>query len=475
MSKILLIPAPCIRDRHIEPYVPYGVFSLQAAACQYGGGVDVFSSYDSLSDMSFASSRTLAETVISHIKLQDYDAIGLSTMCNSFHHSLNMARCIKAIAPEIVIWMGGPHVSVIAEQVLTAFQEVDAVFVGEGEATLSEILARRARGKYSLQDIGGVYTREGSYIPRPAIEDLDELPYISLAQDFLSTFSSAPVYSPPKKIPLEASRGCPGRCIYCSTRLNWGKRVRRKSDTRLISEMRQLNGLAGTPQFMLIGDNFGHPRVRLLQFCQTMKREATGLVWHCDIKMDRLGLADLDVLWEGNCRGIFIGIESASQDTLDRIRKGIDLERELQMVYKAIEMGFLVTTSFIIGFPWETPEDIDCTYRLHCDLLKRGALRSNIWVLCPLPGTDLTKEIGSQVRFDRIVSGIAMDDMPTDEETNELFLRYPGIFSQFGYFETPGVSWIDISATADAALQLSNLYADKHQEILSSKHDVQAE
>lgn len=475
MSKILLIPAPCIRDRHIEAYVPYGVFSLQAAACQCGGGVDVFSSYNSLSDMSFASSRELAEVVISRVRLQDYDTVGLSTVCNSFHHSLNMARHIKALAPEVAIWMGGPHVSSVPEDVLNAFPEVDAVFVGEAEATLLEILTRRARGEYGVQGIAGVYTREHSYSSRPAIEDLDELPHISLAQDFLPAFSSAQPYNSPKTIPLEASRGCPSRCSYCSTRLNWGKRVRRKSDTRLISEMRELNGLTGMPQFTLIGDNFGSPRERLLQFCATMEREAADFPWYCSIKMDRLRLADLDVLWEGNCRGIFVGIESASQDTLNRIRKDIDLERELKMVYRAIEMGFLMVTSFIIGFPWETPTDIDRTFRLHCDLLEHGVSRSEIWVLCPLPGTDLTKEIGSQVRFGHMVSRIAMDDMPADEETNGLLLRYPGIFSQFGYFETPGVSWRDISATADAALQLSNLYADKHQEILPPEHDAQDE
>jgi anaerobic magnesium-protoporphyrin IX monomethyl ester cyclase len=475
MNKILLIPAPYIRDRHIESYVPYGVFSLQAVACQSGGGVDVFSSYDGLSDISFANSRTLAEAVLSHVNFQDYDTIGLSTMCNSFHHSLNMARCIKELAPEIAIWMGGPHVSAIPEQVLTAFQEVDAVFVGEGEATLLEILDRRARGEYGLQGIAGLYTREDRYAPRLAIENLDKLPYISLAHDFLPTVSSAQSHNLPKRIPLEASRGCPGRCSYCSTRLNWGKRVRRKSDARLISEMRQLSGLTGMPEFALIGDNFGSPRERLLQFCRTMEREGADFVWYCSIKMDRLRLADLDVLWEGNCRGVFVGIESASQDTLDRIRKDIDLERELRMVYRAIEMGFLIVTSFIIGFPWETPEDIDRTFGLHCDLLKRGVFESQMWVLCPLPGTDLTKEIGSQVRFDRMVSGIAMDDIPADEETSELLLRYPGIFSQFGSFETPGVSWIEISATADAAVKLSNLYADKHQEVSPPKHDAQVQ
>jgi anaerobic magnesium-protoporphyrin IX monomethyl ester cyclase len=475
MSRILLIPAPCIRDRHLEAYVPYGVLSLQAAACQYAGGVDVFSTYDNLADMSLASSRTLAEAVIGHVKLQDYDTIGLSTMCNSFHHSLNMARCIKALAPETAIWMGGPHVSIISEHVLDVFPEVDAVFVGEGEATLSEVLTRRARGEYGLQGIAGVYTREDSYTPRPAIENLDELPYISLAQDFLPTLSSAQPYNSPETIPLEASRGCPGRCSYCSTRLNWGRQVRRKSDTRLISEMRQLNELTGMPKFMLIGDNFGSPRERLIQFCRKMEREATDFVWHCNIKMDKLRLADLDALWEGNCRGIFVGIESASQDTLDRIHRDIDLERELQIVYRAIEMGFLIEASFIIGFPWETPRDIDRTFKLHCALLEHGVFRSQILVLCPLPGTDLTREMGSQVRFDRIVSQIAMDDIPADEETNELLLRYPTVFSQFGYFETPNVSWIDISATADAAHQLRSLYAYKHQEDLPPKHDVQAE
>jgi radical SAM superfamily enzyme YgiQ (UPF0313 family) len=121
-------------------------------------------------------------------------------------------------------------------------------------------------------------------------------------------------------------------------------------------------------------------------------------------------------------------------------------------------MGFLIETSFIIGFPWEDEKEINETYNLHCDLLSKGVFRSQIWVLCPLPGTELTKTYESELKWNNLKSRIALDDIQLDKFSSNLIISNQDMFSQFGYIDNNNLDWIEISATADAAYQLNNIY-----------------
>jgi tRNA A37 methylthiotransferase MiaB len=461
MKKILLIPSINISGGQIVPYIPYGLLSLQAAAHGHGSGVgvDILPTCGDLLEMKFQNSKELAEALLAQIDLQDYDTGGLSTMCNSFHHSLRIAGVIKQQAPGMRVWMGGPHVSVIARQVLEAFEEVDAVFVGEGELTFADVLNRCDRGDHELKDVAGVHTREYTYTPRKPIPNLDELHRIDLAEHFPVSLSELLECKRDKEVPLEAARGCPGHCSFCSTHLYWGRHIRRKSDRRILSEMHRLHDLTGIPNFHLIGDTFGTPRRRLLRFCETICSEASGLQWNCSLKLDDLEAEDLETLWHGGCRKFFVGVESASRETLKRIRKNVRLDRDLNIISNAVQRGFKVITSFIIGFPWETSESIDRTFKLHCQMLKLGVHRSQVCLLCPLPGTRLSKI--HPVHFDHFISDIAQDDISMDNTTRELTHLYPGMFSQLGYYETPDVSRNELVALRDAASQLYHLHSMK--------------
>lgn len=459
-QKILLIPSPNLSMRQIEPYLPYGLFSLQAISHRYGGGVDILLPDEALIGKKFQNSDELADALLEEVDLCNYDTVGLSTVCNSFHHSLQIARAIKRRIPGMCVWMGGPHVSVLSERVLDAFEEVDAIFVGESELTFAEVLARRNRGDMELNGIAGLRTRKQGYIPRQPIGNLDELEWIDLADQYLDCFFSLHHLKVIEAIPLEVTRGCPGRCRFCSTSLYWGTHVRRKSDIRVISEMHRLYEHMGISRFDFLGDNFGSPRQRLLQFCETLSRESPEFQWGCALEMDNLNLVDLETLWQGGCREFFVGLESASQETLNRIQKAGRLDRKLKIVSKAVDMGFKVVTSFIIGFPWETSEDVDKTFKLHCEMLELGVSQSQFHLLCPLPGTDILSD--HPVCFDREISDIAMDDIPRGNITRELVHRFPEMFLQLGHFKTPRVGRIDLVATQNAASQLNSLHSMKY-------------
>jgi anaerobic magnesium-protoporphyrin IX monomethyl ester cyclase len=461
MKRILLVPSPQVVGQEIEPFLPLGLFSLQAIGTQFGDPVDVLDPWSETRGRSFSDSRELAEAILRHVDLSQYDVVGLSSACSTLHHSLMIASRIKEKAPHVSVWMGGPHASALSEDVLQASSDVDAVFVGESEATFSEVLARRSRGVTDLTGVAGLHTREGGYSPRPPLNDLDRLPFIDNTRGFLAASRNAKPYHFDNAVPFEATRGCTGRCAFCSAYRFWGGRVRRKSEARLIAEMRRFYSAVGISYFNFIGDNFAAPRQRLLEFCRAMTEDAGAFRWVCNLRMDRIRPTDLDTLWAGGCRGFFVGVESASQRTLDRIGKGINLERELEVIRRAVEMGFLVETSFIIGFPWETKGDLDRTFDLHCQLLRCGVFRSSVWILCPLPGTRFGEDSCYQVRSDRGRSGVAGDDLPLDDAATELIKEHPRLFRHFGHCETDHLGWVDLIAVADASAHLMGAYAKK--------------
>ena len=160
----------------------------------------------------------------------------------------------------------------------------------------------------------------------------------------------------------------------------------------------------------------------------------------------------------GGCRSIFVGLESASQATLDKIGKRVDLDRSLLLTDYALEKGFLVHVSLIVGFPWETSSDLRDTYDLHVSLLKRG-VRSEVTALSPLPGTALERE--AVVHEGDGMSRTAFDGLAHGPVAEGIIGRCPELFTQLGYFETVGVASSEVRAVARAASMASSHFLDR--------------
>jgi anaerobic magnesium-protoporphyrin IX monomethyl ester cyclase len=445
MARLVLIPAPFVEARGLVAYVPYGLLSLQAAAKQRGVDVALLQ-FAELSGLTFETSDALARRVADLVG--EPDAVGLSTMCSSFHHSLGIAVELKQRYPKLQVWMGGPHASAKPMLLLDRFPEIEAVFAGEGEATLSDLMGGwPSLESCSLAGLPGVYTRDSVFVQRPLIPDLNELPFVGDAPDFLPLLSSS-ADSSTQGIPLEAERGCAGRCSFCSTASFWGNRVRYKSSGRLLEEMNKFNGLTGETFFSLVGDNLAASRRELMNLCEALVTEDGGYRWDCSLTLDNLRHGDLDLLWSAGCRTIFVGLESGSQQTLQRIGKGIDLAHSVELLRYAIEIGFTTSVSLIVGFPWETMSQLRETYNLHARLLEQGA-QSSVTALCPLPGTSL--ELTELVEGGKGSSFVALDGLPHGPRSETLIGRCPELFTQFGRFATAAVSPVDVGTIVLAA------------------------
>lgn len=457
MARILLVPSINIYRQRIDPYVPYGLLALQAVSSKYKTQVDILSLPEGFRQADLQSSDDLCEFLFSAIDIASYDVVGFSTVTNSFYHTLVFSRYVRSKSPDCKIIYGGPFVTKLSRQVLSEFDCVDAIFVGESEISFGDFLARCDNGGISFGGIPGVHTRQEHECAGPIIDDLDQLPFITEARDFVHWFNVCQVgSSADRSIPLETTRGCPLQCSFCSTRQVWGARVRRKSPTRLLAEMELLSNRCGQTFFNLIGDNVGVPRAHFMAFCEQFREINKGFTWGCSLKLDRLEANHLKQMWDAGGRAMFIGVESGNQKTLDSVRKKTNVRQELENIRTAIRLGFKVDTSFIIGFPWETLDDIKQTYLLHCELLKSGAHRSQVGILCPIPGTDIVRD--AEIKFDLWSSYIAEDDIPPNDELKAYTNSLPSLFSHLGHYDTPHVSRIEIKAVRDAAARINGLY-----------------
>jgi anaerobic magnesium-protoporphyrin IX monomethyl ester cyclase len=458
--RIVLIPSFNIVERRIEPYVPYGLLSLQAAAKAAGRDVELLELPDYILDEVFVTTDELVDQLFELIPKSGIDIYGFSTVCNSAHLSLDLADRLKAVSPSSKIIVGGPYGTKIAQPLLRAFSFLDAIAIGEGETTIARIVIASTTNEALRSP--GLFGRNGIYSPESTIDNLDNLPFVGTDSYYSWLDSVRRIVPEGAATPLEATRGCPLKCSFCSTKQVWGPKVRRKSAGTLVEEMKLISARTGQSFFSLIGDNVGVPRAHFLNFCLEMISLNSKFTWGCSLKMDKLKPENIETMYKAGCRAIFIGLESASQRTLDAVNKAAKIAVELQLVRYAIKCGMHVETSFIIGFPWETEDDIRDTYSLHCSLLDEGAFRSQVSLLSPIPGTEIVA--GHKIIFDGMKSYMTDDGMGLSEKHRKWLQAWPDLFSHFGHYETPNIARTTLKAFRDASSQISALHTTRRKQ-----------
>lgn len=457
--RILLVPALDVTGGRFVNYLPYGLLVLQAMAQGRRTGVDIWRPPDEFGRGRFTTTEALCDAVLSLVDLDRYDVVGFSTVTTSFLYAVRMAEQVKRTRPGLTVIFGGPYVTKLATEILGKFECIDAVFVGEAERSFRAFLERCDRGEAGFRGIPGVATRDG-VVAGITTDDLDDLPRITDAPDYLPWFRLRDGRARSREpISLEVTRGCPLQCSFCSTRQVWGARVRRKSVTRLLEEMTALSQLCGSTFFNLIGDNVGVPRAPFLEFCDELAEVNPGFTWGCALKLDRLEPEHLRRMWAAGMRAMFVGLESGNQETLDKVRKKTNIEKEITNIRSAVELGFRVTTSFIIGFPWEDEDDIQSTYKLHCSLIQCGVGMSQINILSPIPGTDIVAS--GRILFERDWLPIVSDGVASDDEISAVTNAHPSLFTHYGRYETPLLETRALLSTFAAAKMFRQMYANR--------------
>lgn len=347
------------------------------------------------------------DEVVAQILTEKPAFVGITLFTVGTWIASEIARKIKLKRPDIKVIIGGPHVSSMGVETMERFPEFDVAVVGEGEEVLIRLLKAWREGT-PLQDVPALIFRDPDAInvrilstPKLAInKDLDRLPFPAwdLLPDFPNAYLPA-VYDFPKGpvASIAASRGCPFHCKFCDTS-TFGASVRAYTPERVFEMMQHLQQRWGIRHVLFVDDLFTASKKRTTKLCNLIIDSGLQMTWSCASRVDVINPETLKLMKQAGCWEMSFGLESGSNELLQKMDKSASLDKSVRAIHWADEAGIRSKGLFMLGYPGENEETMAQTKAF----VKSIPLTiMNLTKFTPYPGSPIYRDIyGTNIRDD---------------------------------------------------------------------------
>ena len=313
------------------------------------------------------------QDVYAEVMCGDFDLIGISAMTVYYGDAIRLARHLKQLGVPVII--GGVHISTLPSSFEDCF---DGAVLGEGEEVLLQIAE------------GGNY--KGLLQGKP-IENLDDLPLPDwslvdkryFAHTPSTTFGEFGVGGN-----ILTSRGCPYKCLFCSTTQFWGK-LRFHSAEYVVDMLEDLITHYHANLIQIWDDLFtiNLPRIEKIRELLVRRGLASKRIkYNCQPRANLVNDELCRLLKEvGVTMGIF-GFESGSDKVLGYLKNDtVTVYENMKAIDCFHRNGLKVQGSVVLGSPTETIGDMYCTLQFVDFCIRMGVERLWVFVLTPFPGT----------------------------------------------------------------------------------------
>jgi radical SAM superfamily enzyme YgiQ (UPF0313 family) len=416
-------------------YIPLNLLCLAASLRERGHEVEIVDQTLALTEGRAHDGPGFHQDVAQLIAAGRPDVVGFTTMCNSYPQTLTLARYCKDFLPAAKTVLGGPQATAVDLPTLRHFPWVDVIVRGEADTTFPNLVDHWATGRGNQDDIAGLSWRDETgncrHTESRPLLDLDRLPFPAYDLYPADQLKSA-------LVPVEAGRGCPFACTFCSTNLFFSRRYRIKAPKRLLGELKYLHETYGYKDFDLVHDMLTVDKGWVRDFSRLLIAGNYGFTWGCSARVDCVTPDLLDEMAVSGCVGIFFGIETGSQRLQPVVKKKLHTTQVLPTLQLCAELNMKPTASFITGFPDETAEDAMDTLHMALDVLQLSTdTKVQLHLLAPLVGSPLYQENKNSLQFDGHSSDISLF-LLTDDEV-ETVKRFPEVFPSFYFIPTPNL------------------------------------
>ena len=331
-----------------------------------------------------AESLDAAETVCS-AQATDPDLIVLAVTTPTFDGDADVARLLRASTSAHVSAIG-MHVSALPDASL-ADGAFDSVVRREPEYTVRALADALQEGQ-PLSGVEGLSFRNGDAIAhcpdRPFISDLDALPFP--ARDLLNNERYVAPLSSTTQTLVAPARGCPWRCSYCTSACYYGNRIRRRSAANVVDEMQECVERFGIGEILMWADTFLADRSFVSEICSEILRRELQVRWICNSRVDTVDPAILREIREAGCWAVSYGVETGSQEILDRAGKGTTLLQARQAITWTRDAGLASMAHVVMGLPGETSSTVEETIAF---LKEVDPDYIQVYCAVPFPGSEL--------------------------------------------------------------------------------------
>ncbi len=337
----------------MKPYPTLGLLYISAYLKRAGFAVEMY-------DSTFGSKAEL------YAKLASRCGGVLGIYTNLITRSNIVQIIVEAKRHGWVVVLGGPESANYPNEYLQ--HGADVIIVGEGEATLAELLPIVAKhGPHKLHGVAGtVFHDEAGVvitnIERPQIADIDSIPWPDRSmidqQQYVDVWRT---HHGMGSVNLITARGCPYKCKWCSHAV-FGYSHRRRNFMDCADEVQFIHETSKPDQVWYADDVFTISHRWLFDYAAELKRRNLKLPFETISRADRMmDERVLETLAEMGCYRIWIGSESGSQRILDAMQRGVKVEQVQWATQAAQKHGIEVGMFLMWGYDGEELEDIEAT------------------------------------------------------------------------------------------------------------------
>ena len=328
-------------------------------------------------------------------------------------HGAQVARAIRERFPELPIVWGGWFPSVVPEQYLRE-GVADAVGLGQGELTFWEVVQALESGTDLAEVPGLVVQREGEIVhtPKRPVVGFDKIPdvpwelldfekYVARQNDpgdWKVRHKYADPWDMPPGTPLRgfsyySSYGCPEPCTFCCSPLVTSRRWKAIPGKLLAERVLECHDRFRFNVLRFQDANFGVHEKRSNEFCDGLIEAGSPFWWNGTYEIETIARykdESLDRMAASRFHMAALGAEAGSQEQQTRIKKEIQIERDLDSSLRRLnERGIQTGVSWIIGYPGETVESMNATITVAARIKHLFPHSpSDIFPFRPIPGTE---------------------------------------------------------------------------------------
>jgi radical SAM superfamily enzyme YgiQ (UPF0313 family) len=300
----------------------------------------------------------------------DADIVGIGAMGHAVFRAIDIAAEFRKRGK--TVFMGGYMPSLIPWFVE---DHCDGLIIGDAEIALPKLLN-------DFETTGKIKKRY-EY-------PMNDLKHLSLPKYELL---------PKKKIgfmlPVQAGRGCPHQCSYCSIACMYKGRYLTRPVEEVIRDIKRIKGL-GFRYFYLLDDNIiGNPKF-LEELCISIGPLKMKWASQCTTNLAR-NPELLKLVAGSGCRIMSLGIESITQEGLNKLNKHwVTASEHEKMLNRISEAGIIPATEMMLGTDSDTPDSIRDTFSF---VMRARIPIPKFYILTPMPGSVLYEEYKRQGRL----------------------------------------------------------------------------
>jgi radical SAM superfamily enzyme YgiQ (UPF0313 family) len=321
-------------------------------------------------------------------KAKDYHFVIMLTSTMTVNEDASLLMEIKDKNPDVKTIVYGSHPTFMPKYTLSK-DGIDFIVRREPEFIIRDLISALKNRDDSFKEVKGIgYQENNNDIINelyPFIENLDELPIPdrSLLVADIDYFN--PVV---KRVPFTTmftSRGCPGRCTYCTSPPFYGKTYRARSAESVLEELEIVSNM-GYKEVFFRDEMFTADRDRVIKVCEGLLEKNIDLTW---IASTRVGAVDdelMVLMKKAGCHMLRYGVESGVQEILNTVKKGIKIEQTIKDFELTHKHKIDTHAHCMLGMPGETEK----TIRQTLDFVKKIDPTIITFGICsPYPGTQL--------------------------------------------------------------------------------------